>query len=191
MPNDRSLLFSWLNACKPNELTGTVCGIFIAPGAGENMMNMTATTAIAGHGLTGDRYAEDRGHWRATDACQVTLVTARDIQAAEKRSGLTFSNGEHRRNLVVAGIPLAAYRHHQVQIGGAMMAYHRLRPPCGYLDRIVNTGAGKALGRGAGIGLRVLRGGNIRLGDSVRLLLVSQKHTEPTNVTTDTDQLAE
>ena len=81
--------------------------------------------------------------------------------------GLDFSQGQHRRNLVVRGIPLDAFRRRRVRIGQALFAFHRLRPPCGYLERLVGSGASKALGKGAGIGLSVIEGGAVRVGDQV------------------------
>ena len=83
---------------------------------------------------------------------------------------MTFSNGEHRRNLVVRGVPLAAYRSRQVRIGEVVLAFHCLRPPCGYLERLLQPGAANALAGGAGIGLRVIEGGMLRVGDRVQVL---------------------
>jgi len=130
--------------------------------------------AIPGQGLSGDRYATGRGHWRSVDGCQITLITVEDLLLAEKRSGLDFSAGQHRRNLVVRGIPLDAFRRCRVHVGEVEFGFHRLRPPCGYLDRIYTRGAGKALGRGAGVGLKVTVGGVLRQGDTVRLSSAQQ-----------------
>jgi MOSC domain-containing protein YiiM len=118
----------------------------------------------------GDRYATGSGHWKLTDGCQVTLITEEDLYRAQRISGISFAAGQHRRNLVVRGIPLDAFRRRQVRIGEVLFDFHRLRPPCGYLDRLVSAGAGKALGKGAGIGLKVMRGGILHVGDSVTVM---------------------
>ena len=34
--------------------------------------------------------------------------------------------------------------------GEALLAWHRVRPPCGYLDRVAGAGMAKALGRYGG-----------------------------------------
>jgi len=170
-----SRLFSWLADWQPEEFEGTLVDIFIAGEAGVAMHRVSEVHAITGHGLAGDRYASDNGHWRRTDACEVTLVDAAELLIAECRSGIVFSNGEHRRNLVVDGIPLAAMRNRRIRIGEALFAFHRLRPPCGYLERLLEPGASKALGRAAGIGLRVLEGGPIRIGDRVQVLEESKR----------------
>ncbi len=170
MPEQVSRLFSWLNTWRKDELQGILVDVFIAASAGEPMRRVASCRCLPGKGLAGDRYASGKGHWIKTDGCEVTLVSEADIDRASRRSTLSFADGEHRRNLVVRGIPLAAYHKRKVRIGEALFEFHRLRPPCGYLDRLVQRGAGKALGRGAGIGLRVLQGGEIRVGDPVEVL---------------------
>jgi len=171
MPQRVSRLFSWLNTWREDERVGVLEAIYIAPQAGAEMRAVQSVACEPGRGLRGDRYASGRGHWIKTDACQVTLVRAEDIKRASGRSPVTFEAGAHRRNLVVSGIPLDAYRRRQVRIGTVLFAFHRLRPPCGYLDRLLQPGAAKALGRAAGIGLRVVGAGTIRVGDEVRVLV--------------------
>lgn len=170
MPARVSPLFRWLNAWKPEELTGRLDAIFIATAAGAPMQSVTECRCEPGKGLVGDRYAEGCGHWRQTDGCEVTLVGAEDIVRASRRSPVSFEDGSHRRNLVVSGVPIDAYRGRQVRIGSALLEFHRLRPPCGYLDRLLGVGSAKALGRAAGIGLRVVEAGTIRCGDQVQVL---------------------
>ncbi|MCB1772472.1 MAG: MOSC domain-containing protein [Gammaproteobacteria bacterium] len=170
MPKRISQLFSWLNEWDENELLGRLVDLFVADEAGAPMRRLTQCACLPGRGLDGDRYATGRGHWIKTDGCEVTLVTRADIARANRRGGQSFDDGAHRRNLVVEGIPLEAYRRRGLLIGEVRFAFHRLRPPCRYLDRLTRPGAGKALGRGAGIGLYVLSSGVIRVGDPVRLV---------------------
>ena len=170
-------VFSWLKAWQSEQLHGTLQGIFIACDAGQTMHSVDSVQAIPGAGLAGDRYAEQQGHWKLTDGCQVTLITQEDLQRAERRCDLSFSCGEHRRNLVVQGIPIDAFRRRRVRIGDVLLEFHRLRPPCGYLDRLVGRAAGKALGKGAGIGLNVVEGGTLRVGDEV-VVIAQPRDTE-------------
>jgi MOSC domain-containing protein YiiM len=163
-------LFPWLGRSRAPVPAGRLEAIFLAAEAGGPVARRAAARALAGAGLEGDRYAAGSGHWRRTDACEVTLVTAEDLGRAQQRGRIGFDAGEHRRNLVVSGIPLEAFANRTVRIGEAIFTFHRLRPPCGYLDRLVGRGAGKALGRGAGIGLRVVEGGLLRLGDRVEIV---------------------
>jgi MOSC domain-containing protein YiiM len=170
MPARRSPLFSWLNRWRPEELCGTLVAIFVADAAGAPMRSLESAQCLRGRGIEGDRYAAGRGHWMKTDGCEVTLVRREDIEQAHRRAAVGFLDGGHRRNLVVEGIPLQAYHRRRVRIGGALLEFHRLRPPCGYLDRLLQPGAAKALGSAAGIGLRVVEDGMIRIGDRVEVL---------------------
>lgn len=170
MPEHHSRLFSWLNEWRSNELNGQLADIFVAVSAGAPMRRVEVADCIPGQGLAGDRYADGRGHWIKTDGCEVTLITREDLSHIARRSDIDFSAGAHRRNLVVAGIPLAAFRKRQVRIGEVLFEFHRLRPPCGYLDRLVGPGSAKALAGHAGIGLRVISSGRINVGDTVEVI---------------------
>ena len=163
-------LFSWLKKWRDEELDGILTDIFVAQQAGSPMRPVASIEAIVGSGLAGDRYATGRGHWKRVDGCQVTLVTEEDLLKAQKRSGISWSDGQHRRNLVVRGIPLDAFRQRRVRIGQVLFEFHRLRPPCGYLDRLLRADVGKSLGKGAGIALKVVRGGVLQVGDRVTVL---------------------
>lgn len=170
MSKESGKLFSWLHNWSSEQLQGTLCAIFVAPAAGAPMQRLESVNAVAGKGLQGDRYARGQGHWKATDSCQITLIAAEDLAKAERASGLPFAHGEHRRNLVIRGIPMAAFRNNDVYIGEALFRFHRLRPPCGYLERLLGRGTMKALRQRGGIGLTVVEGGAIKVGDNVTVV---------------------
>lgn len=177
MPVRRSALFSWLNEWSQSEKYGVLEQIFIASGKAEPMQSVTQIRVLR-EGLEGDRYATGRGHWIKTDNCPVTLSRAEDLKGRRSdppgkvgdRAGGRFANGEHRRNLVVSGIPIQAYRGRHLRIGEVLFRYQRPRPPCGYLERLLWRGAAKSLGKGAGIGLTVVEPGVIRVGDRAELI---------------------
>ncbi|MCB1725397.1 MAG: MOSC domain-containing protein [Gammaproteobacteria bacterium] len=170
LPERRSALFTWLNTWRADERRGTLREIYVAGDAGAPMVSLDAVDCIDGIGLRGDRYAVGQGHWIRTDGCQVTLITTDELRHAASRGGLALEPGWHRRNLVIDGIPAAALRRSRLRIGDVVFAFHRLRPPCGYLDRVAGAGAAKALGRGGGVGLYVCGDGSIQCGDPVELL---------------------
>ncbi|MCB1800656.1 MAG: sulfurase [Gammaproteobacteria bacterium] len=171
MPEQRSALFSWLHTWREDERRGHLRSIHVATAAGESMQSLDAVDCIAGVGLQGDRYAEGTGHWIKTDGCQVTLITTEELARSARRGAAGWEPGWHRRNLVIDGIPVAALRRSRLRIGAVIFEFHRLRPPCGYLDRIVSPGAAKALGKGGGVGLYVCNDGRIHRGDEVELLV--------------------
>jgi MOSC domain-containing protein YiiM len=121
-------------------------------------------------GLAGDRYLRGEGHYSPGDTCQVTLIEAEALERMEAKFGVHVSEGQHRRNVVTRGVAHAVLRGRRFAIGEVMLEYDRPRPPCGYLQRITEPGMTRAMGEGAGIGVRVLEGGVIREGDAVVLL---------------------
>lgn len=135
------------------------------------MEKVSAVQAIKDQGLQGDRYSNECGFWKATDACQVTLISMHDLHKAKRRSQLCLNNGSHRRNLVIDGIKTKALEGQVFRIGDAIFRYQKPRPPCGYLDKIEGRGMAHALGSHSGICLQVLRSGLLSIGDTVELVL--------------------
>jgi hypothetical protein len=150
--------------------TGRLTAIYTADSAGAPMCSCDQILAIVDAGLASDRYSLGRGFWRLTDGCQVTLIHAEDLDRAERRSGLPLGAGQHRRNLVVSGVARTELRGRCIRIGEALFEWHRVRPPCGYLDRVSGPGMAKALGRHSGQCLRVRQGGLVKVGDEVSVL---------------------
>jgi MOSC domain-containing protein YiiM len=159
-------LFNWLRRRPP---IGCLQAILIAEQAGETMRPIDEARALEGRGLAGDRYADDVGWWRATDGCQVTLIHAEHLARAERKFRIDLSDGRHRRNLVVTGLAHTDLRGKTLRIGDATFGWHRVRPPCGYLDKVSGRGTAKALGKHAGLCLRVSAPGTIRVGDPIRI----------------------
>ncbi|WP_462329827.1 MOSC domain-containing protein [Thiohalocapsa halophila] len=170
-------LRTWLQRLRRRPGAGRLEAILLADSAGAPMQAMDSTVAIAGRGLEGDRYAAGTGWWRATDGCQVTLIHAEHLARAARKSGLDVSDGRHRRNLVVSGLAGVELRGRQLRIGTALFAWHRVRPPCGYLDQVSGRGTAKALGKRAGICLTVIEGGRLNVHDPVHLK--AKKGSEP------------
>ncbi|MEJ2509455.1 MAG: MOSC domain-containing protein [Gammaproteobacteria bacterium] len=154
--------------------TPTLAAIYLSADAGRPMYAVDAVEAIAHTGLRGDRYSQRAGFWQATDACEVTLISRDDLRRAARGRPATIRDkleaGHHRRNLVIDGIATRALEGKAFRIGTAVFAWHKPRPPCGYLDRIEGEGLCKALGRNSGACLRVLEGGTLRVGDAIHIL---------------------
>lgn len=165
-------MIHWLKRLKRKSRQGRLEAIFIAPTAGAPMLSIESIQALRDKGLEGDRYAQKQGYWKVTEACQVTLISERDLQQARRRGApANLEQGSHRRNLVISGLATSDLKGHEVQIGEAIMRYQKPRPPCGYLDQIEGKGLAKALGRNSGICLQVIRSGLIRVGDNILLIV--------------------
>jgi MOSC domain-containing protein YiiM len=152
------------------DMQGTVKAIYIVGEGGAPMQKIDQVKALADCGLEGDRYCKRTGYWTGVDECQVTLIAAEDLEEIGGTTDVRIQNGEHRRNLITAGIRLNSLQGKMFQVGEAVLEYDRPRPPCVYIQGITQPGMTEALmGRG-GICARVVRSGLIRIGDSIVVL---------------------
>ena len=152
-------------------MPGYVLDLFVAPAAGAPVQRVAAVHALAGRGLEGDRYAAGEGafsRWPGPGRA-LTLIDAAALAAAEAECGVALSEGQHRRNVVTEGVPLADLRGVAFQIGEAWCEGSRVCAPCRYLVRV--TGQDRvfeALVRRGGLRAAITASGTIRRGDAVR-----------------------
>ncbi len=151
-------------------MPGRLVAIYLAPTAGAPMRRVAEANALAGRGLDGDRYAAGEGsfsRWPGP-ARDVTLIAAEALADAEGEFGVAVADGEHRRNLVVEGVPLGDLRGVPFRIGEVAFEGVRLCAPCKYLVRV--TGQDRifdALVRRGGLRSAVVGSGLVRAGDAV------------------------
>lgn len=167
--NLRTLISSILCRLRPADAIPKVTAIYISTARGEPMQVVSQVTAIAGLGLQGDRYLDGNGYWRSIEACQITFITEHELSQAAEGSQIDLHNGSHRRNIVISNIRHVKLVEQRFSIGEAIFEYHKPRPPCGYLDKIAGVGIGKALAKRGGFCVRVIQGGNIKIGDSLKI----------------------
>lgn len=154
-----------------DDWTGTLRAIYTAPKAKAPMGSLDAVRAVPGRGLEGDRYFLGEGafsRWPGPRR-EVTLIAVEALAEAEAAFGVEVSAGEHRRNLVVAGVPLDDLVKEEFVVGKVRMRGVRVCAPCKYLVRV--TGQADifdALVRRGGLRAEVLTEGVIRVGDEVR-----------------------
>lgn len=151
----------------------SVFKIFVASSAGTSMREVGMAQADANRGLKGDRYAEGCGFWSEKDECQITLIAREDLEIVAAETGLKLTGGEHRRNVVTQNIQMHDLAGKRFQIGDALFAFDRPRPPCLHLQTITEPGMAHALVGVSGICVRCTQGGTIRQGDRIVLLDVS------------------
>ncbi|MCH7803717.1 MAG: MOSC domain-containing protein [Acidobacteria bacterium] len=151
-------------------MQGKVERIYVAPQGGVEMQKVSQVEALAGCGLEGDRYCSRTGYWTDVDECQVTLITAEDLEDIQRITGVRVDNGEHRRNLITRGIELESLSGKRFQVGQAILEFDRPRPPCSYIQSITQPGMTRALAGHSGICARVVQSGLIQVEDSIEVL---------------------
>ena len=155
---------------------GLLIGIYTAFNKGAPMEPHQSIDVMRGHGLANDRYALQRGSWKARGEVrhkpkhQVTLIAIEDIVAAnqDRPFELQFSPNETRRNLVTEGIELRTLIGKEIVIGHSV----RLRAieeaaPCERPSTLCGKlGFAEAIKFG-GLNCEILEGGPIALSDEI------------------------
>ena len=147
-------------------------GIYLAPESGAEMKSVEVATALEGCGLEGDRYCAGTGHWsRFGRVCEVTFIAAEDLDYIERETGVSVSNGQHRRNVVTRGISLKTLRRgERFRVGEVAFEYRGPRSVCRHIERLTEPGMAQALKGRGGICARVIENGTVRVGDEIELL---------------------
>ncbi len=141
---------------------GRVDWIGLRPARGAPMREVDGALAGDGRGLSGDRYAG------ASGKRGVTLIQAEHLPAIAALSGRAAVRPETlRRNLVVSGIPLVALKDRRFRIGAVLLEGTGPCDPCSRMEEALGVGGYNAMRGHGGICARILRGGEIRLGDAV------------------------
>lgn len=166
--NSQSALFSrYIKTLPPGELTW----IGVRPARREAMQSLTCTQAVEELGLQGDhRMNKTPGSGR-----QVTLISEEFIaQISHYLGGKPVLPEQLRRNLVVKNINLNALRYQNFQIGDAIFQAGALCHPCSRMEQALGQGAIAAMMGYGGLCCKVIREGEIKLGDRVELITPQQ-----------------
>lgn len=117
-------------------------------------------------GLVGDHYRS-----RAQRARQVTLIGEENLTAIASFLGRDAVGPKLlRRNIVVSGINLLALKGCRLHLGGAVLEVTGECQPCSRMEETLGTGGYNAVRGQGGLTARILRGGEVRLGDMVARL---------------------
>ncbi|WP_423746724.1 MOSC domain-containing protein [Haladaptatus sp. SPP-AMP-3] len=134
--------------------------------------------AVAGRGLRGDRYFEERGLWNFLDedpnrdvkeASDVTFIEAEALAAVEQEASIEISPGAHRRNVTTRNVPLNHLVGQTFTVGDVLCEGIQLCEPCGYMQSLVGEeGLSEALVHRGGLNASVIESGQFGVGDEVR-----------------------
>lgn len=146
--------------------TGRITWIGIRPERRLAPLPVTAVEALTDRHLAGDHYAGKPGSKR-----QVTLIQAEHLATVASVMGLpALDPGLIRRNLVVAGLNLLALKDRQFWVGEVLLEYTGLCHPCSRMEENLGPGGYNAMRGHGGITARIRQGGQIKIGDMVRLV---------------------
>jgi len=141
---------------------GHVEAILTTPHAESPLTRVDRATAVAGRGLEGDRYYNDRGTFGGPGrGYQMTLVEA------EVLDSIDLPWEQARRNIVTRGIALNALVGQRFTVGSVECVGRRLAEPCAHLERLTRPALLRPLVHRAGLRADILQGGSISTGDQI------------------------
>ncbi len=133
----------------------------------EPVLAVTHAEVVAGRGLVGDHYIHRRGAVR-----EVTLLRWEDLTAVAQK----LDRNEPvdpcllRRNLAISGLALAVTTSGCLSFGDVLLELTGPCSPCQRMDKALGAGGRQAMAGKGGLTARVIRGGQLRVGDAVTLL---------------------
>jgi len=148
----------------PSALAGRVEWIGLRPARKQTMTVVDSAMAISGAGLEGDhKSARNNGSSR-----QLTLINEEDIGAMRGLLALdAIDPGLLRRNIVVSGMNLHAFRYQRLRIGEAVIEIRAHCHPCVRMEKTFGAGGVIAMYGHAGYCAVIEQGGRISVGDKV------------------------
>jgi MOSC domain-containing protein YiiM len=148
---------------------GEVVSIHIAACGGAPMQPVGELRALAGRGLEGDRYAAKLGTFSKDPGSgrDVTLIESEAIEALQRDYHVELRAVESRRNIVTQGISLNHLVGKEFRVGEVVLRGARLCEPCAHLEKMTVKGALRGLIHRGGLRAEIVKGGTIRVGDSI------------------------
>ena len=144
---------------------GKICWIGTRPGRKKPIIPVEKVEAITQKGLADDHFSGSAGSKR-----QVTLIQQEHLAAIASFMGIkTVSPEMLRRNIVVSGINLLALKDKKFWAGEVLLEYTGECHPCSRMEETLGTGGYNAVRGHGGITARILSGGEIGLGDLIKI----------------------
>ena len=120
-------------------------------------------------GLEGDHFKKS-----STVKRQLTLIQQEHLEVVPRILGIKEIPPELlRRNIVVSGINLLALKHQQFQVREVLLETTGVCAPCSRMEENLGAGGYNSMRGHGGITAKIIQGGQIQIGDTVRLALMS------------------
>ena len=162
---------------RPTGRTGILEAIYLRPDRGVPAVRVDFAEALEGRGLVGDRTADRVRSSGGSGKRQVTLLQAEHVPLIARWTGHDVLDAAVlRRNLVIAGLNVVAARSPFPQQPLWIRIGERVAllvtgdcAPCSKMEDALGPGGYNAVRGHGGVTARVMRGGPLRIGDTVRI----------------------
>jgi MOSC domain-containing protein YiiM len=173
-------------------MIGTVIAVAASPKHTMSKPVRDRVRLIEGHGIEGDAHMGTTVKHRSRVRVDPTAANLRQVHLMHtelfdelRAKGFDIGPGQMGENITTRGIALLALpRGTRLHIGGAVIELTGLRNPCTQLDRIrpglmeatIERHPERGLIRKAGVMAIVVTGGDVHLGDSIRVMHPTGSH---------------
>jgi MOSC domain-containing protein YiiM len=151
--------------------TGRVASLHLHPEkSGEPLRSVAQIEVVEQKGIRGNprKFGVTSRSTGQPSKRQVTLIEREQIDEHAATLGLqTIAPGAVRSNIETTGIDLVALVGKQIQVGEAILFCYEARTPCEKMDRICQGLRAQMENSRQGVLAQVIRGGTIRLGDTI------------------------
>jgi MOSC domain-containing protein YiiM len=147
---------------------GQLLAIYLHGPKGEDLRAVETAQLALGRGVEGDRYCRKDGAGKPDQ--EVTLIEMEALEALGRESKVEIAPVKARRNLLTRGVPLNHLVGREFAVGKVVLRGIRLCEPCDHLESLTVKGVKDGLHHRAGLRAEIVRGGEVRSGDSIRLL---------------------
>lgn len=143
---------------------GELRGILTRPTEGAAVELLSSASMEPGQGIVGDYQTTRTG--TKEEAHRVSLISEEAIAAAAA-DGVSLTHAETRRNLLIRGVDLNELVEREFTIGEVTLRGTGLCHPCSLLEKRTKPGALAAFKMRGGLYATIVKGGAIKLGDSL------------------------
>ena len=144
---------------------GQIEWIGIRPEKRSDLQSLQQAEISLENGLEGDHYSG------SSKKRQVTLIQKEHLDGVAAILKIEKVDPSlTRRNILVSGINLLAFKERQFQIGEVVLEMTGLCHPCSRMEENLGPGGYNAMRGHGGITAKVIKGGHVALGDAVKLL---------------------
>ena len=149
---------------------GRLEGIYLAEHKRAVLQRVEEIVALAGQGITGDRYCRQQGTFSKPGSAdrEVTLIEIEALEALAGEGQITLEPGQARRNLVTRGVPLNHLVGNEFCVGNVVLRGLRLCEPCSHLESLTVKGVKDGLCHRGGLRAQIILGGTLRTGALIR-----------------------
>jgi MOSC domain-containing protein YiiM len=151
---------------------GLITHLHFCPRAFLPMRGVESLELVTDRGVVGDRYMQgiEQGFYseKPHPGRQITLFEMEALEAIYRDYGINLAPHEHRRNVTVQGVPLNHLVGRRFYLGTALLEATRPSVPCRHIEQILEKPVFDSMVHRSGLCCRILAGGTVRAGDTVR-----------------------